>query len=60
MVFEVLLFAFEVDPEVFVQLFVEFQLLNSACDYASLIDIDLVRSEKVGIILVNIGFNTVF
>jgi len=60
MVLEVLLFAFEVDPEVFVQLFVEFQLLNSACDNASLIDIDLVRSEKVGIILVNIGFNTVF
>lgn len=60
MVFEVLLFAFEVDSEVFVELFVEFQLLNSACDYATLIDINLVRGEKVCIILVNIGFNTIF
>ena len=60
MVFEVLLFAFEVDSEVFVELFVEFQLLNSACDYATLIHINLVRGGKVCIILVNIGFNTIF
>lgn len=55
-----LLLAFEVDPEIFVELFVEFQLLNSPCDYATLIDINLVRGEEVCIILINIGFDTIF
>jgi len=62
MVFQMLLFAFQVDPEVFIQLlFIEYQFFNSTSHYASLIDIHLVRpGEKVCIILKNIGFNTVF
>ena len=60
MLLEVLLLAFEVDSEVFVEFFVKFQLLNPTSHYASLIDVQLVAGKEVSIVLVDICFDTIF